>query len=76
MNKVFHIIVSGIAGVGLVDGLAAVYQTRPPVKMPRILTSQEAMSADKSALSADFARVYKGIADAYSHEAEVFDGHR
>lgn len=74
MNKAIHIIISGIAGVGLADGLAAVYQTRPPVKSPKVLTVQEALDADASALSTDFSRVYGDICRSYVKASEEISG--
>lgn len=71
MNKVFHMIASGIAGIGLADGLAAIYQTNPPVRMPKVMTAQEAMAADASALLSNFSRVYGDIYSAYVKEVEV-----
>ena len=74
MNKAIRLIISGIAGVGLADGLAAIYQTKPPVKSPNVLTVQEAIDADASALSTDFSRVYGDICRSYAKTAEEICG--
>lgn len=66
MKRVYHIIASGLAGIGLADGLAAVYRTNSPVKLPRIQTAQEARSADAAAIHGDFARVYAEVCRAYA----------
>lgn len=71
MDKVVHMLASGIVGIGLADGLAAIYQTNPPVRMPKIMTAQKAMAADASALLSNFSRVYGDIYNAYIKELEV-----
>lgn len=71
MKKVFHMIASGIAGIGLADGLTAIYQTNPPVSVPKIMTAKEAMAADASGILSNFSCVYGDIYSAYVKEAEA-----
>jgi len=69
MKKVYHIIASGLCGVGMADGLYSIYHTNPPYKVPTLLDVVDAQAADAQALSNDCRRIMIAIGSAYAKEA-------
>lgn len=69
MKKVYKAIINGFCGLGMANGIYAIYHTNPPYKPPRALTPQEAWAVDGAALAGDWQNVCDAISAAYAAEA-------
>lgn len=56
-SKIIRTIINGVRGVGMSEGMRSIFQTRPPRRIPVILSAEEAAAADFDALSSDWAKV-------------------
>lgn len=76
MKKGFRIIMQGLAGIGLVDGMASVYISNKPRTVPvvRTLSVVDARAADGDALAGDFSRVMLDVSTAAQSEMERNNG--
>lgn len=76
MKKGFKMVVRGLAGIGLVDGMASIYISNAPRTAPvvRSLSILEARLADGNSLAGDFSRVMQGISSAAKTEMERGNG--
>ena len=57
MSKIVRIILNGVRGVCMADGLRSVYHTDPPLAIPTVLDSRMAAEADRKALESDWSRI-------------------
>ena len=68
MSKIIRTIINGVRGDGMSEGMRSFCQTRPPRRIPVILSAEEAAAADFDALSSDWAKVCGDLSDSYEKE--------
>lgn len=76
MRNGIKMIMRGLTGIGLVDGMASIYITNQPRRVPvvRALSAMEARAVDGDAIAGDFRKAMFGIADAVDSELERSNG--
>lgn len=74
MRELYNMIVKGVCGIGMVNGLYSIYHTNPPYKAPNPLDISNAQLIDAQALHQDCQRVLDDIGVACTKEAERLNG--
>lgn len=69
MAKIIRIIVNGVRGIGMADGVYSIYRTNRPCNTPIILDSKQAAEADREALESDWSHIGLDLAHAYEKES-------
>ena len=68
MERFIRIVVGGLRGVGMADGIYSIYRTKTHRKIPVILNSEEAAATDAAALESDWSHVNEEICRSYDKE--------
>ena len=73
MKILYRTLAKGLCGIGMANGLYAIYHTNPPYEAPRSLDIIDAQKIDGQMLSGDYNQVLLDIGSAYEKEVEALN---